>query len=110
MGTKSGDDLISLKDYVSNMKEGQNNIYFITGESQKAVENAPFLERLKKKGFEVLFMTDPVDEYMVQQMKDFDGKKLVNVTKEGLVLEETDDEKKAMEVNPDHPIIKELVK
>merc|ERR1712205_214020 len=95
--TKSGDDMVSFKDYVSNMKEGQNNIYFITGESQKAVENAPFLERLKKKGFEVLFMTDPVDEYMVQQMKDFDGKKLVNVTKEGLKLEETEDEQKARE-------------
>ena len=89
--TKSGEDLISLKDYVSNMKEEQQNIYFITGESKKAVENAPFLERLKKKGLEVIFMTDPVDEYMVQQMKDYDGKKLTSVTKEGLQLEESED-------------------
>ena len=95
--TKSGEDMVSLKDYVSNMKEEQQNIYFITGESKKAVENAPFLERLKKKGFEVLFMTDPIDEYMVQQMKDYDGKKLVCVTKEGLKLEESEDEKKARE-------------
>ena len=95
--SKSGDDLISLKDYAFNMKEEQKNMYFITGESKKAVENAPFLERLKKKGLEVIFMTDPVDEYMVQQMKDYDGKKLVSVTKEGLQLEESEDEKKARE-------------
>ena len=95
--SKSGEDQISLKDYVSNMKEEQKNIYFITGESKKAIENAPFLERLKKKGFEVIFMTDPIDEYMVQQMKDYDGKKLVCVTKEGLQLEETEDEKKSKE-------------
>jgi molecular chaperone HtpG len=96
---RSGEELISLKDYVEQMKEGQTNIYYITGESKKAVEQAPFLERLKRKGYDVLFMTDPIDEYMVQQMKDYDSKKLVSVTKEGLELEETDDEKKKKEEN-----------
>jgi len=94
---KSGDDMVSLKEYVESMKEEQKNIYFITGESRKAVENAPFLERLKKKGFDVLFMTDPIDEYMVQQMKEYDSKKLVCVTKEGLVLEESESEKAGRE-------------
>ena len=94
---RSGDDMVSLKEYVEAMKEEQKNIYFITGESRKAVENAPFLERLKKKGFDVLFMTDPIDEYMVQQMKEYDSKKLVCVTKEGLVLEETEAEKAGRE-------------
>jgi len=98
---KSGDDQTSLKDYVTRMKEGQKSIYFITGESKKVVENSPFLESLKKRGYEVLYMTEPIDEYMVQQLKEFDGKKLISVTKEGLKFDdETEDEKKHQEENP----------
>jgi len=93
----SGDSWTSLKEYVERMQENQESIYYITGESKGVVENSPFMEALKKRNFEVLYMTDPIDEHAVQQLKEYDGKKLVNVTKEGLDLGLNADEKAAFE-------------
>ncbi|XP_046737460.1 heat shock protein 83-like [Diprion similis] len=93
----SGDEACSLKDYVGRMKENQKHIYYITGESKDQVANSSFVERVKKRGFEVVYMTEPIDEYVVQQMKEYDGKQLVSVTKEGLELPEDEEEKKKRE-------------
>ncbi|CAF1257310.1 unnamed protein product [Rotaria magnacalcarata] len=93
----SGDELTSLKDYVSRMKENQKDIYYITGESRQIVDQSSFVERIRKRGFEIIYMTEPIDEYCVQQLKEFDGKTLVSVTKEGLELPEDEEEKKKRE-------------
>merc|ERR1712152_122574 len=95
----SGDEMCSLNDYVSRMKENQKNIYYITGESKEVVAVSSFVERLKKRGLEVIYMTEPIDEYVVQQLKEFDGKNLVSVTKEGLELPEDEEEKQKMEAD-----------
>merc|ERR1712144_131303 len=108
--SKSGDEQISLKEYVDRMKEGQNDIYYITGESIAQVSSSPFLESLRKKGLEVLYMVDPVDEYAVQQLKEFDGKKLKSTTKEGLDIEDDDEKKKLEELKAEFEPLTKLMK
>merc|ERR1712057_31619 len=107
--SKSGDETISLKEYIDRMKEGQNDIYYITGESIAAVSSSPFLESLRKKGLEVIYMCDPIDEYTVQQLKEFDGKKLKSTTKEGLDIED-EDEKKMEELKAEFEPLTKLMK
>merc|ERR1712062_604337 len=95
--SNSKEEYTSLKDYVSRMKENQKDIYYITGESKESVQNSAFVERVKKRGFEVIYMIDPIDEYSVQQLKEYEGKNLVCVTKEGLELPEDEEDKKKFE-------------
>ncbi|KAK3516879.1 hypothetical protein QTP70_028192 [Hemibagrus guttatus] len=95
--SQSGDEMTSLSEYLSRMKDNQKAIYYITGESKDQVANSAFVERVRKRGFEVLYMVEPIDEYCVQQLKEFEGKTLVSVTKEGLELPEDEEEKKKME-------------
>ncbi|KAI1237593.1 hypothetical protein IHE44_0013675 [Lamprotornis superbus] len=93
----SGDEMVSLKDYCTRMKENQKHVYYITGETKDQVANSAFVERLRKHGLEVIYMIEPIDEYCVQQLKEFEGKTLVSVTKEGLELPEDEEEKKKQE-------------
>jgi len=95
--TQSGEETTTLKDYVTRMKDDQKTIYYITGDSKKKLESSPFLEEAKRRGIEVLYMVDPIDEYVMQQVKDFEDKKFVCLTKEGVKFEDSEDEKKRKE-------------
>jgi heat shock protein beta len=88
--SKSDGKFISLEKYVENMKDWQKDIYYISGESLDAVEKSAFLEKCKSKDVEVIFLTDPIDEYAVQNLTEFDGKKLQSVTKDGLSFGDED--------------------
>merc|ERR1712020_65728 len=90
-------EMTSMGDYVTRMKENQKDIYYIIGESKDQVANSAFVERVTKRGFEVLYMVEPIDEYCVQQLKEYEGKTLVSITKEGLELPEDEEEKKKFE-------------
>jgi molecular chaperone HtpG len=94
--SKSGEEMVALKAYVERMPEWQKNIYYITGESKTSVATSPFVEKCKQKGIEVLYLVDPIDEYAVQQLKEYESKKLINLSKEG-DLEDSDEEKKKLE-------------
>merc|ERR1719460_1603404 len=108
--SKSGSEQISLREYCDRMKENQEDIYYVTGESIESVSASPFIESLKKKGLEVIYMVDPIDEYCVQQLKEFEGKKLKSVTKEGLDLEDEDEKKTLEEQKAEYEGLCKLIK
>lgn len=87
----------SLRDYIERMKDGQEHVYFMTGESRSAIENSPHMEAFRAKGYEVLVLTDPIDEMWVDAVPGFDGKQFKSIAK-GQVDLESDEDKKATEV------------
>tara|TARA_Y100000992_G_scaffold209931_2_gene144029 strand:+ start:23944 stop:26091 length:2148 start_codon:yes stop_codon:yes gene_type:complete len=95
--SKSETNMITLKEYIENMKETQKYIYYITGENIKALQDSPFIEQCKKRNYEVLFMTDPIDEYCMQKIKDYDGKSFICLSKEGIKFEDNEDNNKSWE-------------
>ena len=96
--SKSGDSTVSLDEYINNMKEGQSGIYYITGESKRSVMNSPFLEKLRKRDIEVLFLTDALDEYITQQLKEYNEKKLICITKENMMMDNDKEDVESFEV------------
>ena len=94
----SGDeDMVSFKDYVSRMKEGQKDVYYITGDNVKAVKSSPFIKKLVKNGYEVIFLVDPIDEYMMQVVREYDGKEMVCVSKDGFKIPSSEEDEKSFE-------------
>ncbi|KAG0589015.1 hypothetical protein M758_2G239300 [Ceratodon purpureus] len=105
--SKSGDKLTSLDAYISRMKPGQKQIYYLTGQDRKLLEQSPFVEKLLKKGYEVIYLTDAVDEYLTQNLTEYEDKKFQNASKDDLKLGSKDEKAKFKEVKESY---KELTK
>jgi molecular chaperone HtpG len=97
VSSKDETQTTSLHDYVARMPAGQEAIYYVLGETLAAAQGSPHLEELRRRGYEVLYMTDPVDEWAAEALREFEGKKLVSAMRADLKLDETDDQKKAKE-------------
>jgi molecular chaperone HtpG len=93
---KSGDDVVTLKQYIDKMPSEQSKIYYITGDNLQVIKQSPFLEKLRQKGFDVLFMVDPIDEYMMQHVTEYDGKSFICCTKDNSLTEESEEEKEQL--------------
>ncbi len=102
------DETVSLKDYIGRMKEGQEKIYYVTAETFNAAKNSPHLEVFRKKGIEVLLLSDRVDEWLVSNLTEFDGKQLVSVAKGGLDLGKLEDEAEKQEQEKQADELKDL--
>ncbi|KAL2643276.1 hypothetical protein R1flu_010863 [Riccia fluitans] len=100
--SKSGEGLTSLEKYVSRMKEGQKYIYYITGQSKEQLEKSPFLEKLLKKGYEVIYFTDPIDEYLMQNLTEFEDKKFQNASKDDLKIGGKEEKAKLKEIKEEY--------
>lgn len=97
--SKSDGDLISLDEYIDSMKEGQTNIYYITGESVSSLQNSPFLDYFKSKDYDVLYLVDPLDEYITQQLREYKDKKMICITKENIDLNSSENDKQEHDKN-----------
>ena len=108
--SKSGNNMVSLDQYVERMKESQPGIFYITGPSQQAIDTSPFVEKLLEKDYEVIFMTQAIDEYVVQQLKEYSDKKLICATKEGLDLDTADEKTEFKEAEKQYEKLCTIIK
>merc|ERR1711934_32223 len=109
--SKTGDNWTSLEKYISRMAKGQKNIYYISAETKEQAEKSPYLERFRKKGIEVLYYTDPIDEYAMPQLTEFKGFQFMGANKENLKFDDDEaEEKKIKKLGETHKKLTDWIK